>query len=40
MFQDLTGKKLFVRGQDDLFLNTLNENTSFFDEDKEKKQLK
>ncbi len=38
MFQELTGKKLFVRGQDDLFLNTLNENTSFFGKDKEKKQ--
>lgn len=35
-YQALTGKKLFIHGQDDLFLNTLNENASFFGKDKEK----
>lgn len=36
-FLALTGKKLFDHEQDDLFLNTLNEYTSFAGKDKEKK---
>ncbi|MDD3171507.1 MAG: helix-turn-helix domain-containing protein [Bacilli bacterium] len=36
-YKALTGENLFVKGKDDLFLNTLNENESFFCKDKENK---